>query len=109
MPERIRLTTSSYAVLGLLAIQPWLGWALAQQMQRSLRIIWPRAEYLDPDRQAPSAGSSGQAADMSNPRRLRTSRWVDGPGVPARAVFDKSHNGLAGSTHRLVIEATYRL
>ena len=41
-----RLTTSSYAVLGLLAIQPWTGYELTQQAKRSLRFAWPKSERL---------------------------------------------------------------
>lgn len=41
-----RLTTSSYAVLGLLAIQPWSAYELAQQATRSLRFAWPKSERL---------------------------------------------------------------
>jgi len=47
------LTTTSYAILGLLSIQPWSTYELAQLMQRSLRFIWPRAEsnlYAEPKR-----------------------------------------------------------
>jgi len=39
-----QLTTTSYAILGLLAIGEWTTYELAQQMQRSLRNFWPRAE-----------------------------------------------------------------
>lgn len=38
------LTTTSYAILGLLAIQPWTTYELAKQMEVSLRNFWPRAE-----------------------------------------------------------------
>ena len=38
------LTTTSYAVLGLLALKPWTAYELSQQMQRSMAFIWPRAE-----------------------------------------------------------------
>jgi DNA-binding PadR family transcriptional regulator len=41
-----RLTTSSYAVLGLLAIRPWTAYELAQQATRSLRFAWPKSERL---------------------------------------------------------------
>ena len=44
MPSR--LTTSSYAVLGLLAIRPWAGYELTQQATRSLRFAWPKSERL---------------------------------------------------------------
>jgi PadR family transcriptional regulator, regulatory protein AphA len=37
------LTTTSYAVLALLALQPWTTYQLATQMERSLGWIWPRA------------------------------------------------------------------
>jgi len=37
------LTTTSYAILGLLAIRPWSTYELTQQMDRSLGRMWPRA------------------------------------------------------------------
>jgi PadR family transcriptional regulator AphA len=37
------LTTTSHAVLALLALQPWTTYQLARQMERSLGWIWPRA------------------------------------------------------------------
>jgi DNA-binding PadR family transcriptional regulator len=37
------LTTTSYAVLALLALRPWTTYQLATQMERSLGWIWPRA------------------------------------------------------------------
>ena len=39
-----RLTPTSYALLGLLAIRPWTTYELAKQMQRSVSWFWPRAE-----------------------------------------------------------------
>ena len=36
------LTTTSYAILGLLAIKPWTTYELAQQMDRVLNRFWPR-------------------------------------------------------------------
>lgn len=38
------MTTTTYAVLGLLAIHPHSTYELTQQMQRSLGRFWPRAE-----------------------------------------------------------------
>jgi PadR family transcriptional regulator AphA len=49
------LTTTSYAVLGLLGIQPWTTYELALQMERSLKYFWPRAQsriYEEPKRLA---------------------------------------------------------
>jgi DNA-binding PadR family transcriptional regulator len=48
-----QLTTTSYAILGLLAARPWSTYELAKQMRRSLHHIWPRAEsniYAEPKR-----------------------------------------------------------
>jgi len=45
------LTTTSYAILGLLALKPWTTYELAQQMTRALGQFWPRAEsnlYAEP-------------------------------------------------------------
>ncbi|SHN47019.1 PadR family transcriptional regulator [Cryptosporangium aurantiacum] len=46
-----RLTTTSYALLGLLAVQPWTAYELTQQMRRSLHYVWPKSEsvlYTEP-------------------------------------------------------------
>ena len=37
------MTTTSYAILGLLAVKPWTTHELVQQVDRSLRRLWPRA------------------------------------------------------------------
>lgn len=45
------LTTTSYTILGLLALKPWTTYELAKQMERGFRYIWPRAEsklYAEP-------------------------------------------------------------
>jgi PadR family transcriptional regulator, regulatory protein AphA len=47
------MTSTTYAVLGLLCVQPWSAYELAQQMARSLRFMWPRAEsgiYREPQK-----------------------------------------------------------
>lgn len=38
-----RMTTTSYAMLGLLAIRPWTTYELVRHMDRSLGRLWPRA------------------------------------------------------------------
>lgn len=38
------LTTTSYAILGLLAVRPWSTYELARQMDRGLGRFWPRAQ-----------------------------------------------------------------
>jgi PadR family transcriptional regulator, regulatory protein AphA len=45
------LTTTSYAVLGLLSLRSWSTYELAEQMRRALGLFWPRAEsgiYREP-------------------------------------------------------------
>jgi DNA-binding PadR family transcriptional regulator len=39
-----KLTTTSYLILGLLALRDWSTYELAQQMRRSIHYYWPRAE-----------------------------------------------------------------
>lgn len=47
------LPTTSYAILGMLALRPWSAYELTQQMRRSLDYCWPKAEsvlYGEPKR-----------------------------------------------------------
>lgn len=41
-----RLTPTSYAILGQLALRPRTTYALANEMRRNLHYFWPRAESL---------------------------------------------------------------
>ena len=50
---RDRLTSTSFAVLGLLVVRPYSAYELAAQMRRSFVFIWPRAVsgiYEEPKR-----------------------------------------------------------
>jgi PadR family transcriptional regulator AphA len=40
------LTTTSYAILGQLALRPWTTYELAAEMRRNVHYFWPRAESL---------------------------------------------------------------
>ena len=90
------LTTTSFAVLSLLALRPWTTYELAQQMKRSLHWFWPRAEsklYQEPKKLV----AHGLArADMrytgKRPSTIYTitpagrralAAWVRQPGEPA--------------------------
>src|SRR5258707_12402168 len=47
------LPTTSYAVLGLLALRSWTGYELVQQARRSLAFCWPKEDsvlYEEPRR-----------------------------------------------------------
>lgn len=37
-------TTTTYALLGLLAVRPWTGYELTRQARRSVRYAWPSSE-----------------------------------------------------------------
>lgn len=88
-----RLTTTSYAVLGLLAIQPWSTYELTRQMDRSLGRIWPRAAsklYEEPKKLvAHGLASSRQERVGKRPRtvyaitsagRRALAEWLAEPG-----------------------------
>ena len=40
--SRRQLSPTSFAILGLLSIQPFATYELAQQMDRTVRWFWPR-------------------------------------------------------------------
>jgi DNA-binding PadR family transcriptional regulator len=91
------LTTTSYALLGLLNIRPWTTYELAKQVQRSLGWFWPRAErklYEEPKRLVECGLAT--ATSESTGKRPRTvysitadgrkalKRWLDqAPAAPS--------------------------
>lgn len=95
------LTTTSYAILGLLALRDWTTYELAKQMQRTVGYVWPRAErklYDEPKRLV-EAGYARAAKDMVG-RRPRTTysitpagrealeRWLDTDVAPPALEFE---------------------
>jgi len=65
-----RLSTTSYAVLGLLALRSWTGYELTQQARRSLAHCWPKEDsvlYEEPRRLA----AMGLAQAQKEPGRGR--------------------------------------
>jgi DNA-binding PadR family transcriptional regulator len=83
-------STTSYALLGLLALRPWTTYELAKQAQRSLGWFWPRAErklYDEPKRLV-AAGLATATREMTGARprtiyvatargRKALRRWLD--------------------------------
>jgi DNA-binding PadR family transcriptional regulator len=68
-----KLTTTSYAILGLLAVRPWSAYELSQQMRRNVGEFWPRAErglYDEPKNLV--AHGFASATDELRGRRPRT-------------------------------------
>jgi DNA-binding PadR family transcriptional regulator len=92
-----QLTTTSYALLCMLAIQPWSMYGLAKQMRRDLHYVWPRAEsniYVEPKRLVELG--LARAETQSTGRRPRTiysitpkgrqalKRWLRTESAPSR-------------------------
>jgi DNA-binding PadR family transcriptional regulator len=64
------MTSTSYAVLGLLCVKPWTAYELAQQVERGWRFTWPRARsgiYEEPKRLV----EHGYATARAHPRGER--------------------------------------
>lgn len=82
------LTTTSYAVLGLLSLRSWSTYELAEQMQRALGMFWPRAEsgiYREP-RKLVDQGLASSAVEYVG-RRPRTRYSITAPGRRALAAW----------------------
>jgi DNA-binding PadR family transcriptional regulator len=91
------LTTTSYAILGLLAIRPWSTYELALQMRRNLHYFWPRAEsnlYAEPKRLVEGGFARAESQPVGKRRRTVYSitkkgqqaleRWVGEPANESR-------------------------
>jgi DNA-binding PadR family transcriptional regulator len=94
--SKLELTTTSYAVLGLLCVQPWSAYELTRQMTRSLRFMWPRAEsgiYREPQKLV-DLGYAAVTEVPAGPRRTKPlycattagrralRRWLAAPSAP---------------------------
>jgi PadR family transcriptional regulator AphA len=82
------LSTTSYAILGLLAVKSWTTHELVQQVDRSLRRIWPRAQsklYEEPKKLV--AHGFARATDDSVGRRRRTRYTITAKGRRALAAW----------------------
>ena len=82
------LTTTSYAILGLLAVKSWTTHELVQQVDRSLRRIWPRAQsrlYEEPKKLV--AHGLARAEDDPVGRRRRTRYTITAKGRRALAAW----------------------
>ena len=82
------LTTTSYAILGLLAVKPWTTHELVQQVDRSLRRFWPRAQsklYEEPKKLV--AHGLARATEDPVGRRRRTRYTITAKGRRALAAW----------------------
>jgi PadR family transcriptional regulator, regulatory protein AphA len=96
-----KLTTSSYAILGLLALRPWTTYELAKQMAVSLRNFWPRAEsklYEEPKKlvahglaevRSEHVGRRPRSVyEITGAGREALRAWLDEPGAMATLEFE---------------------
>ena len=84
------MTTTSYAILGLLAVKTWTTHELVQQVDRSLRRLWPRAQsklYEEPKKLV--ALGYAKASDDSIGRRRRTRYAITAKGRRVLAAWLK--------------------
>ena len=75
------LTTTSYAVLGLLSVRSWTAYELTKQMSRSLSHIWPRAVsaiYKEPKLLVAHGLATASVEDNGERRRTRYSITPEG-------------------------------
>jgi PadR family transcriptional regulator, regulatory protein AphA len=82
------MTNTSYAILGLLAIKPWTTYELIQQVDRSLRRIWPRAQsklYEEPKKLV--ALGFARASQQRVGKRRRTQYTITPRGRRALAAW----------------------
>lgn len=96
------LTTTSYAILGLLNIKPWSGYELTQQAQRSLRYVWEKSEshlYAEPKRlvrlgfarvtEAPAGPvRTRQVYRITPAGRRALQRWLESEPAPPQVEFE---------------------
>jgi DNA-binding PadR family transcriptional regulator len=96
-----RRTTTSYALLGLLALRSWTTYELAKQAQRSLNWFWPRAErkLYDEPKHLVEAGLATARTETTGKRprtiyaitssgRRELAHWLDDPPAPRAGEFE---------------------
>jgi DNA-binding PadR family transcriptional regulator len=71
MAKRIRITTTSHAILGLLAVEPGTAYDLTKRMTRNYHFIWPRAEskLFEEVKRLQAAGLASAHAGATGQRR----------------------------------------
>jgi DNA-binding PadR family transcriptional regulator len=95
------LPTTSYAILGLLALRSWTGYELAQQGRRSMAFMWPKAEsviYEEPRRLAALGlvratkerigGRSRNRYEITDKGREAMHAWLARPSGAPRLEFE---------------------
>jgi DNA-binding PadR family transcriptional regulator len=102
MSRGTRLTPTTYAVLGLLALRPWTTYELTQQMERGVRRFWPRARsklYEEPKKlvdagyAAAKTGATGRRPrtvySITPEGRRALRHWLTEPGDGPTLEFEQ--------------------
>jgi PadR family transcriptional regulator, regulatory protein AphA len=118
------VTTTSYAILGLLAVRSWSTYELTQQMNRSLGRMWPRAQsklYEEPKKLVALGLATATTEQVG--KRPRTvyaispagsaalARWLEEPGEGPVLEFEQlvkltfAENGTRADALRTVAAA----
>jgi DNA-binding PadR family transcriptional regulator len=96
-----KLTTTSYLILGHLALRDWSTYELAQQLKRSTRHYWPRAEskiYEEPKKlvahglATATRGHTGRRPRtvyaITEQGRAALAQWLQEPSQPPLVEFE---------------------
>jgi PadR family transcriptional regulator, regulatory protein AphA len=96
-----QLTPTSFAILGLLSVQPFTTYELAQQMERTLSWFWPRAAsmiYEEPKKLVSAGLAESQVAftgkrrstvyEITEAGRAALREWLDSPATGMRMEFE---------------------
>ena len=98
---RTQPSPTSFAILGLLSIQPFTTYELAQQMDRTLSWFWPRAAsmiYEEPKKLVAAGLATSQATftgkrrssvyEITDAGRAALRGWLDAPAAGMRMEFE---------------------
>ena len=99
--SRTQLSPTSFAILGLLSIQPFTTYELAQQMDRTLSWFWPRAAsmiYEEPKKLVTAGLATSQITftgkrrstvyEITDVGRAALREWLETPAAGMRMEFE---------------------
>ncbi len=100
-------SVTSHAILGLLALRPWTAYELTQQLGRSLRYCWPKAEsvlYDEPKRlvrlglatvrEEPAGRRTRAVYEITDEGRRAHAAWLATEPAPPRFEFETKEDAL---------------
>ncbi len=103
------LTTTSYAILGLLTLRPHSAYDLTQQARRSLAFIWPISEsqlYAEP-RRLVGEGLVKATTEPAGPTRTRTVYRITAKGRGAFARWLRTTPAAPGLGSEILLRVAF--